>query len=111
MNITYYSSNPVPVEYTLKEMKQVIKDYFSKVKDEFSFSSLSDYIVSRAIKEGKVTNASNTQYSSNKMSPKSSILVSKILWKYIWDRKVFIAFGENPYTANYKGDTRFAIVK
>lgn len=111
MNITYYSSNPVPVEYSEEEMKKVINDYLRNVKDEFSFNTLSDYIVGRAIKEGKVANAANTQYSSNKMNPTSSILVSKILWKYIWNQKVFIAFGENPYVASYKGDIRFMIVK
>jgi len=111
MNITYYSSNPVPVEYSEEEMKKVISDYLRSVKEEFSFHALSDYIVDRAIKEGKVANAASTQYSSNKMTPSSSIIVSKILWNYIWNQKVFIAFGENPYTANYKDDTRFVVVK
>lgn len=111
MNITYYSSNPVPVEYTEEEMKRVIKKYLSIVEEEFSFNSLTDYIVGRAIKEGKVANAASTQYSSNKMNTTSSILVSKILWNYIWNQKIFIAFGENPYVASYKDDTKFVVVK
>ena len=43
------------------------------------------------------------------MSPSSAIEVSKCLWELIWDKKIFIAFGENSYMAHYAGDTRFII--
>lgn len=45
------------------------------------------------------------------MSPLSAIEVSKCLWELIWDKRIFIAFGENPYAAHYAGDTRFVINK
>ena len=111
MGITYYNSNPVPVEYTENEMKEKIQGYIAGCDGEFSFKSLCHYIVKIAIKEGKVKDAKYTQYSSNEMSPYSSIQVSKILWEMIWDRKIFIAFGENPYSAHYAGDTRFVALK
>lgn len=47
--------------------------------------------------------------SSREMSPLSAIEVSKCLWELIWDKRIFIAFGENPYAARYAGDTRFII--
>lgn len=50
-----------------------------------------------------------TRYSSREMSPLSAIEVSKCLWELIWDKKIFIAFGENPYAAHYAGDTRFVV--
>lgn len=104
-----YDSNPVPVTYTQEELRQVIDDYLKDVTTEFSFRSLCSYIIDNAIAEGKVPNASHTQYSSREMSPLSAIEVSKCLWELIWDKKIFIAFGENPYMAHYAGDTRFVI--
>ena len=104
-----YDSNPVPVIYTHDEMKQVIDEYLKDVTTEFSFRSLCSYIIDRAIMERKVHNASGTQYSSRQMNPMSAVEVSKYLWELIWDKKIFIAFGENPYTDHYNGDTRFII--
>ena len=102
-------SNPVPITYSQEELKQVIEDYLKEVDTEFSFRGLCSYIVDKALKEGKVCDASHTQYSSREMSPLSAIEVSKCLWKLIWDKKIFIAFGENLYAARYAGDTRFVI--
>lgn len=104
-----YDSNPVPVTYTQEELRQVIDDYLKGVTTEFSFRCLCSHIVEKAIKEGKVRDASHTQYSSREMSPLSAIEVSKCLWELIWDKRIFIAFGENPYAAHYSGDTRFVI--
>ena len=104
-----YDSNPVPVTYDKGELSIVVDDYLKDVTTEFSFRSLCSYIIDRAIKEGKVRNAKNTQYSSSQINPLSAIEVSKYLWQLIWDKKIFIAFGENPYNAHYNGDTRFII--
>lgn len=106
-----YDSNPVPVTYSQEEMKQVINDYLKDVTSEFSFRSLCSYIIDKAINEGKVRDAIHTQYSSRQMNPLSAIEVSKYLWELIWDKKIFIAFGENPYAAHYAGDTRFVVNK
>lgn len=111
MGITYYNSNPVPVEYTEEEMRERILVYINEKSGEFSFKTLSYYIIQTAIDEKKVKNAEHTQYSSNEMDPKSSILLSRILWELIWDKRIFIAFGENPYAPHYKGDVRFVPVK
>jgi len=104
-----YDSNPVPVTYTQEELRQVVDSYLKEVHTEFSFRGICSYIVDKAIKEGKVRDASHTKYSSREMSPLSAIEASKCLWELIWDKKIFIAFGENPYAARYSGDTRFVI--
>lgn len=107
MGITYYNSNPVPVEYTEEEMRERVLRFIDDNKTEFSFKVLSSYMVQIAISERKVKDADHTVYSSSEMDPRSSIMLSKILWDLIWDKKIFIAFGENPYAAHYAGDTRF----
>ena len=111
MGITYYDSNPVPVEYKEHEMREKVLSFISEDRTEFTFKTLSDFIVQTAMKEQKVKNAAHTQYSSNEMDPMSSILLSKILWELIWDKRIIIAFGENPYVAHYAGDTRFVVMK
>lgn len=111
MGITYYNSNPIPVEYTEGEMKKKVLDFIKNRNGEFSFKMLSNFIVQTAMNEQKVKDAANTQYSSNEMAPFSSIQLSKILWDLIWSKKIFIAFGDNPYMDHHAGDTRFVAVK
>ena len=111
MGITYYNLNPIPVEYTEEEMKEKVLNFIKEGNGEFSFRMLSDFIVQSAMSEQKVKDAAHTQYSSSEMDPLSSVQLSRILWELIWDKKVFIAFGENPYMAHYAGDTRFVAVK
>ncbi len=104
-----YNSNPVPVTYTKEELENVINEYLNGVQTEFSFRGICSYIIDKAIKDEKVADAKNTQYSSREMSPLSAIEVSKYLWSLIWDKKIFIAFGDNPYSANCINDTRFIV--
>lgn len=111
MGIMYYNPNPVPVEYTEEEMREKVLSYIDNIASEFSFKMLSNHIISSAIQDQKVKNASQTQYGSREMDPESSILLSKILWELIWSKKIFIIFGENPYSAHYTGDTRFVAIK
>ena len=106
-----YDSNPVPVTYNKAELAKVIDDYLKNVTTEFSFRGLCSHIIDKAISDGKVRNSQNTQYSSRQMNPLSAIEVSRYLWELIWDKKIFIAFGENPYSAHYNDDTRFVINK
>lgn len=104
-----YDSNPIPVTYTHDELRQVIEDYLNDMTTEFSFRGLCSHIIDKAIAEGKVRDASSTQYSSCEMNPLSAVEVSKCLWELIWNKRIFIAFGENPYVARYAGDTRFVV--
>lgn len=89
-----YNPNPVPVTYTQEELKQVIDDYLNDVATEFSFRGLCSYIRDKAIAEGKVRDASHTQYSSREMSPLSAIEVSKCLWELIWEKNLHCLWRE-----------------
>lgn len=106
-----YDSNPVPVTYTKEELASVIEEYLKDVTLDFSFRDLCYFIIEKAIIDGKVRDAKNTHYSSREMNPLSSIEVSKYLWNLIWEHKIMVAFGENPYAAHSRSDTRFIINK
>ena len=110
MGTTYYNPNPVPVEYTEEEMRERVLSYLDNGRSEFSFRQLSNYIINSAKEEHKVKNASHTQYGSNEMDTASSIQLSRILWELIWDKKIIIVFGDNPYVSHSAGDTRFVAI-
>lgn len=107
MPITVYDPNPVPVTYTNEELKIVVNDFLNSIETEFSFSRLSAYVLERAIIEKKVRNAETTQYSNRNLNPRVSIEVSRLLWELIWEKKIFIVFGNNPYIPQNTNDVRF----
>lgn len=101
-----YDMNPVSITYSEDELRTLIEDFVNKQDNEFSYKIVCHHILGKAKEEGKVPNADNTQYSSNELNPWSGAIVSKIIWEMIWDRKVFIAFGSNPYRGGYPDDVR-----
>lgn len=104
---TTYKSGPVPLTYTDDELSHLIDEYISDSNGEFSYKNLCYHIVARAKEEGKVEGAPHTEYSRCEMSIIAGYKVSRILWEKIWNKEIYIVFGENPYQAHYNGDTRF----
>ena len=97
-------SNPVPVTYDDQELLSLIDKYLSEIHGEFSYKGVCHYVVNEAKRNNKVEGAPHTHYTS------SGIRISKILWEKIWNKEVFIVFGDNPYLGQYNNDVRFYIV-
>ncbi|MBQ4387376.1 MAG: hypothetical protein II822_07230 [Prevotella sp.] len=100
-------SDSVPVTYGDQELLNLIEKFLSDGNEEFSYQQVCHYIVNEAKRSDKVEGAPTTKYSSSDISIQDGIRISKILWEKIWDKEIFIAFGENPYSARYKDDVRF----
>lgn len=100
-------SNPVPVTYDDQELLSLIDKYLSEKHGEFSYKSVCHYVVNEAKRNNKVEGAPHTHYSSNEICIPDGIRISKILWEKIWNKEVFIAFGDNPYRGQYNNDVRF----
>ena len=100
-------SNPVPVTYDNQELLGIIDKFLSEINDEFSYKGVCRYIVNEAKRNNKVEGAPNTRYSSSDISIADGIRISKILWEKIWNKEIFVAFGDNPYRGVGKDDTRF----
>ena len=107
MTINY---NPVPLDYTDEELRTVVEDYIAAQKSEFSFKRLCLYVLHRAMDEGKTVDSRHTQYESNELKATDGIRISRILWDMIFERRIIIAFGDNPYLTTYGNDTRFVKV-
>lgn len=105
MNINY---NPVPIDYSDEELRIVVEDYIATQRTEFTFKGLCLAVLHRAMDEGKTVDSRHTQYESNELQPSDGIRISHILWDLIFDRRIIIAFGDNPYrTIPHGCDTRF----
>ena len=100
-------SDSVPVTYDDQELLNLIEKKLSTRNEEFSFQQLCHYVVNEAKRNGRVEGAPTIRYSSSDISISDGIRISKILWEKIWNKEIFIAFGENPYRAHYNGDIRF----
>lgn len=100
-------SGSVPVTYDDQELLDMIEKYLSGRNEEISFIQLCHYVVNEAKRNGRVEGAPTTRYSSSDLSIPDGIRISKILWEKIWNKEIFIAFGENPYRAHRTGDIRF----
>ena len=101
-----YDPNPVSLTYSEEELRTIIEQYISAQDYEFSYKSICHYVLDKAKQEGKVPNAGCTQYSSSELNPFSGIVVSRLLWEMIWEKKIFVAFGANPYQGGYPEDVR-----
>ncbi len=105
MTINY---NPVPVDYTDEELRTIVEAYIASQRSEFSFKSICRHVLQKAMEDGRTVDSRNTQYESNELRASDGIRVSSILWDLIFERKIIIAFGENPYRSMPNGsDTRF----
>lgn len=106
-----YDPNPVSLTYSEEELRTIIEQYISICDLEFSYKAICHYILERAKQEGKVPNAEYTQYGSSELNPLSGIMVSRLLWEMIWEKKIFVAFGANPYRGGYCEDVRLCKYK
>ena len=102
-----YNYGPVPVIYSYEELKGLIDRYIEKANDESSFKEICQHILYTAKENGRVKGAPHAEYISSELCIDCSYKISRILWEKVWNREIYIAFGENPYRAHYNGDTRF----
>ena len=102
-------SEGVAMDYSEKELSEIIREYMLENKS-FSFQCICNYILDKALSNDRVLKKKNTEYRGGiKIAPNDEILISKLLWEEIWDKKLFINFAKNPYIT--KSDEFIFIVK
>ena len=99
--------NPVPVTYDDQELLRIVDKCLSETDGEFSYKGVCRYVVNEAKRNDKVEGAPHTKYSSSDISIADGIRISRILCEKIWNKEIFVAFGDNPYRGVGKDDTRF----
>lgn len=91
-----YSNEALPMTYSEKELSEIIQEYIHN-NESFSFKSICSYILNKANSNGRIKKEKDTEYKGGfKISYNDELLISKLLWEEIWDKKLFINFSKDP---------------
>lgn len=104
--ITKYGEVHLNMKYTDDELAQLIEEYFNSGYC-WSYKSLCKYVFNEAIKENKLNKEENTEYSTPEMSSIDASRITKLLWKKIWEKEIYIEFSYNDYTSPDRTDFYF----
>lgn len=109
---TIYGDVVFELSYSDQELGDRILAYIRSKKEDglFTYFRLCHSLISVAIEEGCLIGAEKqVYYQSPQLSPSQYTRVSKMLWKYILEGKIFIDFYNNEYVAHSPNDTTFVI--
>ena len=91
------SREELPMTYSEKELSEIIRDYI-RDKEQFYFNDICSYIFNKAKRNDRINKEKDTEYRGGiKISYFDELLISKLLWEEIWNKKIFINFSKNPY--------------
>jgi hypothetical protein len=82
--------------YSDEELDRIIGIYINEHQG-FSYLRISNHILTEADKAGKLEKEDNTSYSQIALTLDDGKRISRLLWKYIFDKKIIIDFTISPY--------------
>jgi hypothetical protein len=115
IQITVYGSHPFTLAYDDSEIIAFISDYITKRKNTrqpyFTYFTLCRIILEKAKNDNKLKGMEpNTYYESPDLAQSEYTRISRILWGFIWDKKIYVDFSNNSYIAHYENDTILGIM-
>lgn len=111
---TIYGDVSFELSYNDQELGERILAFIRSRKEDgmFTYFKLCRALIYQAIEEGSLVGAEKqVYYQSPQLKPAEYSRVSKLLWKYILEGKIFIDFYNNEYVAHSPNDTSFGINK
>jgi|GEM_PF-1288924 len=109
---TIYGDVMFGLSYSDEKLGDTIMSYIISKKENgtFTYLRLCRALIENAIEEGSLEGAEkHVYYQSPQLKPSEYTRVSKMLWKYILEGKIFIDFYNNEYVAHSPNDTTFGI--
>ena len=109
---TIYGDVMFELSYSDDVLGERILTYIRSKKEDgmFTYLKLCRALIYKAIEEGCLVGAEKqVYYQSPQLTPAQYTRVSKLLWKYILEGKIFIDFYNNEYVAHSSNDTTFGI--
>lgn len=88
----------VSLTYSDAELRNLIEEYITQLKAEFTFTGVCSYIVYWAMEDGLKAGNNKIIYESNKIQPDGQERVRCVLDAFIRDGRI-TAFGETYYKA------------
>ena len=114
--VTQYGESRFGLQYEDEELKSVINAFIQAQRKEkdyyFTYYTLCRHIMLLADKENKLKGKeANTYYQQPNLSPKEYTRISRLIWDFILDKKIFVDFSNNAYIPHYENDTVFGIME
>lgn len=109
---TVYGDVMFGLAYSDNELGENILSYIRAKKEAgtFTYLRLCQSLMDNALKEGKLVGAEKqVYYQSPQLKSSEYTKVSKLLWKFILEGKIFIDFYNNEYVSQSPNDTTFGI--
>lgn len=115
-SVTQYGETQFGLRYDDEALKIIIDSFIQTKRDEktyfFTYYSLCRHILMLADKEDKLIGKEpNTYYQQPNLSSKQYTRISRLIWDFILERKVFVDFSNNAYIPHYENDTVFGIME
>lgn len=111
---TIYGDVMFGLSYSDEVLGDKVLSYIMNKKEDgtFTYLRLCRSLITTAIDEGTLVGAEkHVYYQSPQLAPSEYTRVSKVLWKFILEGKIFIDFYNNEYVAHSPNDTTFGINK
>lgn len=114
--VTQYGESRFGLKYEDEELKSIINAFIQlqrKVKDYyFTYYTLCRHIMLLADKEDRLNGKdANTYYQQPNLSGKEYTRISRLIWDFILEKKIFVDFSNNAYIPHYENDTVFGIME
>lgn len=115
-SVTQYGESRFGLKYKDEELSGIIEDFIQKQKSReinyFTYFTLCKYILIQADKTDQlVGKMANTYYPQINLDQNAYTRISRLIWIFIMDRKIFVDFSNNAYIAHYENDTVFGIME
>lgn len=115
-SVTRYGESRFGLKYSDEELKGIISSFIQKQRsqdiDYFTYFTLCKYILQSADKSDKLSGKDpNTYYQQPNLNQKEYTRISRLIWNFILDKKIFVDFSNNAYIAHYENDTVFGIME
>lgn len=91
-------TNNISLTYSDSELHNLIEEFITQQKAEFTFKGVCSYIAYWAMEDGMKTGTSKTIYESNKIQPDDQDRVRHVLDAFIRDGRIKVS-GETYYKA------------
>lgn len=115
IQITVFGESHFELKYTDEDIRNIIDRYIQDLKSRekyyFTYYTICKWILDEAIKNEAAKNFDpHTYYEIPIMSRKEYTRVSRLLWEFILEKKLFVDFFDNHSITRYDNDTTFGII-
>lgn len=100
MTTTHNSSTQLPLVDDKERIKQELLDVISEMRDHFDVNQLINAFIRKAEEHDLFEKEDYTNYNGIILNNHDTLLINKLIWELIWDKKLIINLINNDYMFN-----------